>query len=62
VDAGDSRLLNDYGWGEPVNLDIFEKMEPSALRKYIEFLLWHYRVIDAFWFIYVVLLGWPLRT
>jgi hypothetical protein len=53
VDAGDSRLLNDYGWEEPVNLDIFEKMEPSALRKYIEFLLWHYRVIDAFWFIYV---------
>ena len=53
MDAGDSRLLNDYGWEEPVNLDIFEKMEPSALRKYIEFLLWHYRVIDAFWFIYV---------
>jgi hypothetical protein len=53
VDAGDSRLLNDYGLEELVNLDIFEKMEPSALRKYIEFLLWHYRVIDAFWFIYV---------
>jgi len=36
-----------------MDLKIFEKMEAPALRKYIQFLLWHYRVIDAFWFLNV---------
>lgn len=36
-----------------MNLEIFENMPAEQLRRYIAFLLWHYRVLDSFWFIRV---------
>jgi hypothetical protein len=36
-----------------VELSLFDEMEAPELRKYIEFLLWHYRVVDSFWYIYL---------
>jgi hypothetical protein len=34
-----------------MNLEIFSDMPAKQLRAYIEFLLWHYRVMDSFWYL-----------
>ncbi len=34
-----------------MDLDVFENMDNKELKNYIHFLLWNYRVMDAFWFI-----------
>jgi hypothetical protein len=34
-----------------MNLKVFEAMDAPQLRQYLRFLLWHYRVMDSFWYL-----------
>ncbi|HEX2965159.1 MAG TPA: DUF6125 family protein [Syntrophorhabdaceae bacterium] len=36
-----------------IDLGILKTMDAEGLRDYLEFLLWHYRVVDGFWFLSV---------
>lgn len=34
-----------------MDLTIFNDMDATELREYVQFLLWHYRVMDSFWYL-----------
>jgi hypothetical protein len=36
-----------------IDLSPIKRMKTSEMTSYLEFLLWHYRIVDAFWFLFV---------
>jgi hypothetical protein len=35
-----------------MNMEVLREKTAEELREYLQFLLWHYRVVDSFWFIF----------
>ncbi len=38
---------------EHIDLGVLKTLNDDELKSYLEFLLWHYRVVDGFWFLSV---------
>jgi hypothetical protein len=34
-----------------MDLTVFNDMDAAELQEYLQFLLWHYRVMDSFWYL-----------